>query len=146
MPDGRLLVRTEGLAFSQILPAAEIDREVLRDEANAKSRSAARERVVYEKNAEDEALVEKRGLHGFTEGMSSVKARKIEAALDRVQMFNGKAMKRRKFIEQSVVDGAVVELWRGKRILRFPSESFMTERDVTATALDYTEYLIAMQA
>jgi hypothetical protein len=140
-PDGRLLVRTEGLAFAQILPVSELDREIHRDESNAKSRLASRERIDRERAAEAETLTEKRGLHGFTEGMPSVKARKIEAALDKQQMFNGKIMKRRDFIEQSVADGAVVGLWHDKRVLQFPSESFMTERDVTSTALDYAEFL-----
>lgn len=144
-PDGRLSVRTEGVAFAQVLPPAELEREIHRDEANARSRRMAHEAHEHEKAVEAEALAGKRGLHGFTANMPSVKARKIEEALDKTQGFSGKFMKRRKFIEQAVADGATIGTSRGKRVLELASGSFFTERDVTATGIDYAEYLIEMR-
>lgn len=140
--DGRIAIRTDGQPFAQILPASQLDAEIRRDEANYKSRRAARER------AEEETRVEaaEHDLHGFTDGLPQVKAAKIAATLYKQQGFSGKVMRRHKFIEQAVADGAVVEGHRTGRRFVMAGGSFYTERDVTKIGLDYAEYLIRQGA
>ena len=134
----RAYIKTEGMPGHQLVREEDLEREIKVDESWVAHNTKVKREKEEQARLEQEQLAGKRGLYGFTAGMSSVKARKIEEALDKQQGFNGQFTKRRIFVEKAVREGAVVT---EKDRLEWPDGRYFTERDVTKTGLEYAKHL-----
>jgi hypothetical protein len=139
----RYFIRTENLPSLMLLKPEELAGEIRRDESRFESRKKVKIQQEQELLDNKKVIEDKRGLHGFTEGMSPIKQRKIEEVLDTTQGFNGVFIKRRIYIENVVRDGAQVTSNQGGRRLELPKGTFYTERDITKVGMDYAEFLIS---
>ena len=151
----RAFIRCESSPHTMLLPESEVERQILLDTSHLAWKKKRKLQEDQEQAELRSSRDEKRDLHGFTDGMAPIKARKIEETLDKQMSFNGVLMTRRDFIEKAVTSGATVELKpkstsyssRGEReipstrILSFPARSFFYEKDISKTAMDYAEYL-----
>ncbi|KKW46001.1 MAG: hypothetical protein UY96_C0010G0016 [Parcubacteria group bacterium GW2011_GWB1_56_8] len=136
---GRVFIATEGERFSMIIRESELESEIRRDEANVAYRLAVRQKANEE--AERISAIQL-NLHHFVSSMSQLKASRVESALVKTQGFSGRFMPRYLFIEEAVAAGATVEDWPSGRRFVLPGGSYYTERDITAIAFDYAEFLL----
>lgn len=71
---------------------------------------------------------------------------RAKQTLERQRMINGKPDTQAAYIAREVVNGARVQADRnGRRVFMKPDGAFMYESDLSKTALDYAEFLIAQQ-
>lgn len=135
----RAFIRTGDSPLEQVLPLRELAQEIARDEKNFASREAIHTKKTSEVASEESDF---ELLTGFLKRFTPQRAGKIKASLLVKQRFNGKILSRKIFVEDAISDGADVVASAGKRVLRWPSSSYMTEADITKTAMDYAAYLV----
>lgn len=71
---------------------------------------------------------------------------KAEAALDRQMRFDGRYCFRGTEVERRIAEGCTVMLSRqGERRLAWPNGVFLDEKQISKTAMDYAEFLIAQR-
>lgn len=88
------------------------------------------------------ALTERKDTDGFTDKMESVRRGQIEAVLGTTMNFNGKPMTRKEVVREHIAAGAKVGTKEGQRALINADGTYLLERQLTKTALDYAEHLI----
>lgn len=139
----KLFIQTgESSRVYQVLDEKELEREIKLDESWFAHNNAVQARAAEASRHEAADKAERRHLHGFVDHISGIKAERIIEVLNKRQGFSGEVLTRRAFIEREVRAGARVVVKGDRRLLALPTGSFYTERDTTATALDYAEYLV----
>lgn len=109
--------------------------------------SKAKSQIEAQKEAA--AIAEERAnVDEFLNELSPMAKSKANAALNETMQRDNKILTRRKIIEDSIDNGYSVELDTkgnrgGKRILVSPTGTFIEEKRLTKTALDYAEFLIS---
>lgn len=142
VPNGppMLAVNTEGLLGNQLFTVEDLEDEIERDTKNLEFRA----RQERERREEEEQLAqERKNLDRFLATIRSPRLRgRMDAALNKVVNVNGEPNPRYKHIENLVDAGYRVgsDPTFG-RVLESPRGSFLTQKDLTKTALDYAEFL-----
>ena len=131
------VVRVTGHRSAMILNARDLALDIRRDTANVASR-AARSAPPSSRGAPSSG----RGWTGFTRSMTPAQRARADAALSTQMRVNGEFDSRGAHIRKLVERGyrVTVHPKRG-RILEQPSGSYLTERDLTKTALDFAQFL-----
>jgi hypothetical protein len=72
-------------------------------------------------------------------------AKRAKDTLERTICSNGTYMSRAELVHLRISNGAVVDLssWTGKRRLTNPDGSYLDETQISKTAMDYAEFLLA---
>ena len=81
------------------------------------------------------------GIGGFEKSLSFPLAAKAIKGMNTQHMINGVPQTRKEYVEKAVAEGAVVGTKMGQRAIVFPDGSFMLQKDITKTAVDYAAYL-----
>lgn len=139
----RLVIATEGSTIHELLPPEELAREIHRDEANAASR-----RKAHAQTAQAVAAAQPPApVVAFAATLSPTAGGKAIAVLQKQRTFNGRAMSCHTYVTNAVAEGArVAHAPDGARRLMHPDGSFMAEKDLTKTAMDYAAFLTATPA
>lgn len=140
---GRLVIKTEGQPFSELLAPSDLEAQVRRDEANAISRRGRETAKAAAGAAETARVAERTDDDGFTAGMSSVARQRALTVLDTKQGFTGIIRRRKDAIREMVAQGRRVVGSGKNRRLEAPDGSYYTESDITKTGMDYAAFLIA---
>lgn len=84
----------------------------------------------------------------YTQSLGDPKAAaRAKQTLERQRIINGKPDTQADYIAREVANGARTQVDRnGRRIFMKPNGAFMYESDLSKTALDYADFLIAQQA
>lgn len=123
-------------------------REEAIKEADLLDRQAASRAESDARNAENARLAAAAAaamtdMDGFGDSMGALARGAAQAALWQQQRFNGQVMSRKDFIRQAVADGATVAPHPADtRRINFAGGSYMTQKDIGKTAMDYAEFLI----
>lgn len=80
----------------------------------------------------------------FAKGFSAMRKAKVLAALDTSVQNNGMVLTRKALIEEMVSEGAVVTVAEGSKALMRPSGSYLLQKHITKTGIDYAEFLISL--
>jgi hypothetical protein len=81
---------------------------------------------------------------GFTSSMTPAQRQNADDALSVNMLHNGEMLTRRALVDKSVANGyTVVPNAKDRRRLMSPSGSYIEEKRLTKTGMDYAEYLIA---
>lgn len=126
--------------FQHILTSDDILFDMKNDASRLKSMAdkekSDRNDTARVKDAED--------THGFADSFTPARRRKVIDALLVKVMNKGRIVTRKKLIEDAVSNGSIIGKFRGKKTLKHKDDSFLTDRDITKTAIDYAEYLISI--
>jgi hypothetical protein len=143
-PNGMLLINVPGRVGHILLPPGELE-----DEIDFDTRALASQRRTQVKSAAQEAesaalKAAHNETHGFAERLSPRSRARAIAALNKLQGFDGKYLPRREAILGFVKQGAKIDQQPPfGRVLRMPSGSFWTQKDLTKTGMDFASYMIA---
>lgn len=85
-------------------------------------------------------------LEQFAKGFSAMRKAKVLAALDTSVQNNGMVLTRKELIEEMVAEGAVVTVAEGSKALMRPSGSYLLQKHITKTGIDYALFLIAIRS
>ncbi len=114
----------------------------IRRDAQDATRKAQAEGI---KTAEAATKAEAEDTDGYADQFSPLKRARIVKTLLKQQGINGVVDSRRNHLRRLIAEGRRVVTVKGERILRSADGSFLTERDVTKTGMDYAEYLQEQQ-
>lgn len=124
----------------------EIDWQIKRDAANAKSQEEA-DRIAAEQQAQrDAARAEFEDVDGFADGMSPMQKEKVLQALNGVVKYSGLIVTRKALIRQKVAAGFYVENDDEIGTILTDGDVMQSTKQLTKTGLDYAAYLIAKRA
>ncbi|MDO5116694.1 MAG: hypothetical protein Q4D58_11460 [Synergistaceae bacterium] len=151
--DGKFYVEQDGVAGADVFDAAGIKREI---EAAAPSRLKAFEsdrRSAEKKAAQDkmasEAKNERERVNGFTDGMSGMRRKQVNDALNKQLRYDGRTMSRREYVEEAAVK-ADAHVYQGGRRgdyrLYEQTGENGTFTAITKTEHDYFNYLRGQMA
>jgi hypothetical protein len=139
-----LLIEVPGRTGHILLQPAELESEIDFDTRSLGSHQRMKEKsasVAAKASAEKAAYEE---TYGFADQLSPRSRARAIAALNKVQGFNRKYMPRKEAILGFVKQGAKIDHeGRFGRVLRLPSGSFWTEKDLTKTGMDFAAYMIS---
>ncbi len=144
---GRFYVQTGRRRALDMFTADQLREEQRRDRINlaSRKRDQAEAKAALQAEAEEEARLQT-ALAGFTDGLTPMHRAKAVSALTAMRRFNGVT---RQIIDQvrDLVDaGSIVKPHpRDGRRLVGPDGSFLVEKDLSKTALDYAEHLIRLK-
>ncbi len=136
-PGDRLLIKTEGHKFAVLLTPEQILQDERRDTAN----------LAFQKRQQEKALLEHQAalladdVDGFDAGMAPMARRRVIDALNKLICHGGKAIRRKDLIKGWLAQGAEVRQTKFGRVLQLPNGNFLTQADLTKTAIDYANYL-----
>lgn len=97
-----------------------------------------------EAKAKEDKATETRNTDGFAETKhpnSPMLQQRVRNALNQEIKFNGKLMSRKSAVRERVVNGATVGEKEGQRALINPSGSYLLEKQISSTAMDYAQHL-----
>lgn len=116
-----------------------------RAERDAKSRAdlEAQERAQADKAAADKAEAE--DIDGFMPNATKLVRGRIVKTLSTPITNGGKTTTRKALVRERVADGAKVEQAKEGRRLMMPSGTYLGEDQISKTAMDYAEHLIAQR-
>ena len=134
-------IATEGSRSMVLLPASELELERTFDEKNYAQRQASKARSAAQAELEKSLKERHQDTRGFTDGMSDMQRGKVLDNLLRPISSDGVLFTRKGLVEQRVAAGWRVQPSKTGRRFVGPDGSFLTERDLTKTALDYAAYL-----
>jgi len=139
-----LLIEVPGRTGHILLQPAELESEIDFDTRSLGSHQRMKEKsasVAAKASAEKAAYEE---TYGFADQLSPRSRARAIAALNKVQGFGGEYTSRREAILGFVKQGAKIDHeGRFGRVLRMPSGSFWTEKDLTKTGMDFAAYMIS---
>lgn len=116
----------------------------LKRTAEVESQNAAYRQSEAQKKAElDKAQAVLDDIDGFADAASPMQKAKVLATLQKQIVSNRKASSRRDLVRDRVGDGATVVTSNGERRLTNPNGSYLAESQISKTAMDYAEHLIA---
>lgn len=78
----------------------------------------------------------------YTKDMTPIKALKVKINLDKNVMNDGRVTSRKELVEAKVGDSATIVIGKEGRRLQTPDGLFLSEKDISKTAMDYAAYLI----
>jgi len=131
------LIASEGSRSLELVPADEIERYVFVEESNYKSRKQARQQTIQ---AEQKQTTHD-SWSGFVDALTPTKKAKAIDALNKQVSVRGEFAARGDHIAHLVANGWRVQKTKTGRVLEAPGGTFLSERDLTKTALDFAEYL-----
>ena len=130
----------------EIVPAKDIAGDIAFDEKSAAAASKVRDKntAIAEKDAAEEAA--RIDIDGFGDELTPAQRGLLVKRLNKTLSFNGAIKSRKQGIRDAVATGAVVKTVNGERRLTNPDGSFLSEKDISKTAMDYAEHLASVQA
>ncbi len=146
---GRFYVQTGSRrATLDLLTWDQLQAEKLRDAANLayRNKNQAEAEAAAQAEAAEEAELQT-ALAGFVDDLVPMRRAKAVSALTAMRRFDGVTRRIIDQVRDLVGAGAVVKPHPkdGRRIV-MPGDSFLSERDLSKTALDYAEHLIRQKA
>ena len=136
-PEGNSILATREEAIQR---AAE---DANRAQANAKSRSAAQAANQKKLEAASDRKSEANDIDGFMSNAAQVVRDRAIKTLNTSTSSNGILTTRKALIRERVANGAKVTQAKEGRRLVMPSGTYLAESDITKTAMNYAEHLIA---
>lgn len=131
------LIASEGSRSLELVPADEIERYVFVEQSNYESRELARQQTIQ--------IEQKQATHdswfGFVDALTPTKKAKAIDALNKQVSVRGEFAARGDHVAHLVANGWKVQKTKTGRVLEAPGGTFLSERDLTKTALDFAEYL-----
>lgn len=117
------------------------------DWARARSRAAAQGAETKQSMLDAGRAMAQRDTSGFAETLSTpIQQERARATLNQSQSFDGITKPRKQGIQDAITDGGVVETREGQRALVKPGGSYLLERQITKTGMDYAEHLVIAKA
>lgn len=141
---GRFYVQTGARRALDMFTADQLREEQQRDRANLayRERNQAEAKAALQAEAEEEARLQT-ALAGFTDGLTPMHRAKVVSALTTMRRFDGVTRQIIDQVRDLVNAGSLVKPHpRDGRRLVGPDGSFLVEKDLSKTALNYAEYLI----
>jgi hypothetical protein len=121
---------------------AEVDRLIIKAEADAKSNAEWEAKQAEEAAKAAAARAEFEDVDGFTDSMSPMQKEKALKALNAVVSYRGTTTTRKAIIREKVAAGFYIESDDGDTILT-DGDVFQGVKQITKTGLDYAAFLIA---
>jgi hypothetical protein len=116
--------------------------------ANAYWRKQKEPEIRAKEDAESARLAAENDTDGFAESKSQNPAlrQRIRNALNRVVSSNGRIISRKALVRDAVKSGSTIAQRENQRSLLFPNGAHNTEQQLSKTAMDYAEFLIAKRS
>lgn len=147
-----LVLKVAGEAIGVIVTVPTIEDSKKKEEETQARRKADRERREKdEKERREKREAEERERHAatmkkfddFGSDMTPMQRASAHKALMRNMNFRGKVMSRQEIVKSMISEGAKVVNRYSTRGLQLPNESFLSESQLSKTAMDYAEHLLA---
>jgi hypothetical protein len=122
---------------------AEVDRLIIKAEADAKSNAEWEARRAEEEAKAAAARAEFEDVDGFTDGMSAMQKEKVLKALNATVNYRGTITTRKAIIREKVAAGFYVEDDDTDGRILTDGDVFQGVKQITKTGLDYAAYLIS---
>ena len=122
---------------------AEVDRLIIKAEADAKSQAEYEAREAERLAKEAAARAEFEDVDGFTDGMSPMQKEKALQALNAVVNYRGTVTTRKAIIREKVAAGFYMEDDETDGRILTDGDVFQGVKQITKTGLDYAAYLIS---
>ena len=115
--------------------------------ANAYFNKQQEPKVKAAADAEAARLSAENDTYGFAESAAPNPAirQRIRNALNRLVSANGEIISRKALVMRAVNSGATVGQREGQRAILYPRGAYNTERQISKTAMDFAEFLLAMR-
>ena len=143
-PDGRLLVKTDGSRFNELIEPNDLELTIQIDESRAESIQEFQKKSKQEKEQKE---IEQ-DVFGFGEELAPYQKAKVVKTLNQIKTLSGKAQKLKDHIKERINQGWVVRYYEGSKYpnrFESPDGNFFTDKDVTKTGMDLARYLASNQ-
>jgi len=137
----RLIVTTEGGGSPQLIAPVDLEKEISLDERQHASRIKMQTAAKEVENQEKARRATHDDIDGFADEKTPMGRSKIVEALNTTVQNNGRLIARKNLIKEKIKDGAKVVDRNGERRLVAKDGSFLDQKAISKTGMDYAVYL-----
>lgn len=142
-PDGKLMVTRPGIKGHELVSPDQLESTVRFDERAAESRKASQAKQAAIADTEAKEAAKRSDMDGFGSDKTPVWRKNAEEALNKNITSGGRLTTRKDLVRDRVESGAEIVSGKEGRRLQLPDGRFLGEAQISKTAMDYAEHLIA---